>query len=120
MVLIVDLKRGCTPSLALMLLLSLVVLSVLLSACSGGGTALSAPSNLLTAGVLTVGSDPNYPPQEYIDPTTKKAAGFDIDLIQAAYKQVKVAGTYHQLVLKCGLSHEELTVGDRRRTALWA
>jgi polar amino acid transport system substrate-binding protein len=30
---------------------------------------------------LTIGSDTTYPPQEYIDQATKKAAGFDVDLI---------------------------------------
>jgi polar amino acid transport system substrate-binding protein len=30
---------------------------------------------------LTIGSDTTYLPQEYIDPMTKKAAGFDVDLI---------------------------------------
>jgi polar amino acid transport system substrate-binding protein len=102
-VLLVDLKRGRIPSLALVLLLSLVVLVLLLSACSGGGTALSAPSNLLTAGVLTVGSDPNYPPQEHFDPTTKKAVGFDIDLITEMAKlmslQVKIVATKFENLL---------------------
>jgi len=70
----------------------MVVLSLLLAACGSGGTtpppggsnptSNPAPSTL-TPGVLTVGSDTTYPPQEYIDPTTHKAAGFDVDLITA-------------------------------------
>jgi len=34
--------------------------------------------------------------------------------IQTAYKQLKAAGTYQQLVLKWGLTNEELTAVDRR------
>lgn len=40
-------------------------------------------SSLLSPGVLTVGSDTTYQPQEFIDPTTNQPAGFDIDLITA-------------------------------------
>jgi polar amino acid transport system substrate-binding protein len=46
-------------------------------------TSIALPSDLLQSGVLTIGSDTTYPPQEYIDPVTKKAAGFDIDLVTA-------------------------------------
>lgn len=73
-----------------------IVLVLLLAACGsttttttggGGGTpqgpAVSPPNDLLTSGVLTVGSDTTYPPQEYIDTATHQAAGFDIDLITA-------------------------------------
>ena len=82
--------------------MSMVVLSLLLAACGSGGTttpptgsnptsnptssAITTPTDLLTPGVLTVGSDTTYPPQEYIDPTTHKAAGFDVDLITAIAK----------------------------------
>ena len=34
--------------------------------------------------------------------------------IQTAYNQLKAAGTYHQLILKWGLTSEELTAVDRR------
>jgi polar amino acid transport system substrate-binding protein len=71
------------PSLAVMLPLSLSVISLLFAACGSGGNPTSAPPALLTPGVLTVGSDTTYPPQEYIDPTTNKATGFDVDLITA-------------------------------------
>ena len=73
-------KRGRRPSLAVLLLGSMVVLSLLLAACGSGGTtppptgsnpsrnpatSTIAPStDLLTPGVLTVGSDTTYPPQE--------------------------------------------------------
>src|SRR5215472_15796893 len=75
----------------------MVVLSLLLAVCGSGGTtpppggsnptSNPAPSTL-TPGVLTVGSDTTYPPQEYIDPTTHKAAGFDVDLITAIAQQM--------------------------------
>jgi polar amino acid transport system substrate-binding protein len=44
-------------------------------------TSIALPSDLLQSGVLTIGTDTTYPPQEYIDPVTRKAAGFDVDLI---------------------------------------
>lgn len=47
-----------------------------------------APNDLLTPGVLTVGSDTTYAPQEYIDTATGKAAGFDIDLISAVAQRM--------------------------------
>jgi polar amino acid transport system substrate-binding protein len=84
----------------MLLLGSMVVLSVLLAACGGSSTSpspsgsipatstLTVPSDLLTPGVLTIGSDTTYPPQEYIDPTTQKAAGFDIDLITSIARQM--------------------------------
>src|SRR5579884_2802949 len=46
-------------------------------------TSLTAPTDLITPGTLTVGSDTTYPPQEYIDTKTGQAAGFDVDLITA-------------------------------------
>ncbi len=80
----------------LLSLATLVMLSLVLVACNNSGgptmrdgstptkrTSLALPSDLLQSGILTIGSDTTYPPQEYIDPVTKKAAGFDIDLITA-------------------------------------
>src|SRR6266852_6701576 len=73
----------------------MVVLCLLLAACGGTTTTgssptpnpatptVAAPNDLITPGVLTVGSDTTFPPQESIDPTTNKAAGFDVDLITA-------------------------------------
>jgi polar amino acid transport system substrate-binding protein len=43
----------------------------------------TAPTNLITPGTLTVGSDTTYPPQEFIDTATGKPTGFDVDLITA-------------------------------------
>ncbi len=69
--------------------------SLLLSACgsstsTGGSTtttttkvSITAPTDLITPGTLTVGSDTTYPPQEFIDTATGKATGFDVDLITA-------------------------------------
>src|SRR5947209_4581131 len=54
------------------------------TALSNGATpSLNKPKDLITAGTLTVGSDTTYPPQEFIDTTTGKATGFDVDLITA-------------------------------------
>jgi polar amino acid transport system substrate-binding protein len=71
----------------------LIGFSLLLSACgsstSTGSSAtttsasIPAPTDLLTKGVLTVGSDTTYPPQEFIDTVTGHATGFDVDLITA-------------------------------------
>jgi polar amino acid transport system substrate-binding protein len=84
-------------SLLYILFVSVILsFSLLLSACgstnttstgSGGSTntkpSVTAPTDLITPGVLTVGSDTTYPPQEFIDTTTGKATGFDVDLITA-------------------------------------
>src|ERR1700736_5420158 len=78
-------------SLGSLLVGTLVLLSLLLAACgSGGGTttdgtppSIAPPKHLITAGTLTVGSDTTYAPQEFIDPATGKATGFDVDLITA-------------------------------------
>jgi len=81
---------------------SLLVLSLLLAACGGGGSTttgnaptpnpatptVAPPNDLITPGVLTVGSDTTYPPQESIDPATNKAVGFDIDLITAVAQRM--------------------------------
>ena len=73
----------------------LVLLAMLLVACGGTSTGSSVPTpnpqtptvtppnDLITSGTLTVGSDTTYPPQEYIDPATGQAKGFDVDLITA-------------------------------------
>ncbi len=86
-------KRGRRTSAGLLVVGVLTVLSLLLAACggsSGGGGGATTPKgpDLLTSGVLTVGSDTTYPPQEYIDNTTHQAAGFDIDLITAVAQQM--------------------------------
>lgn len=73
-----------------------LVLLLTLSACGNSTTTstnvptpsaatptVTPPNDLITPGTLTVGSDTTYPPQEYIDTTTGKAAGFDIDLVTA-------------------------------------
>jgi len=97
-------QRSRRPSLTVWLLSSITLFSLLLAACSNSGpttsgnnSTITPPTNLITSGVLTVGSDTTYPPQEFIDPTTHKAVGFDIDLITEIAKkmdlQVKVVST---------------------------
>lgn len=73
--------------------MTLVALAALAAAACGGGstgtssTAVVTPppdSDLFAAGTLTVGSDVEYPPQEFFDPPgSKKSVGFDIDLVKA-------------------------------------
>ncbi len=46
-------------------------------------TSLTAPTDVITSGTLTVGSDTTYPPQEFIDTNTGNAVGFDVDVITA-------------------------------------
>jgi len=72
-----------------------LVLALLLAACGSTSSTgavpttnpktptVTPPNDLITPGTLTVGSDTTYPPQEYIDTTTNKATGFDVDLITA-------------------------------------
>src|SRR5438874_12864746 len=72
-----------------------LVLAILLAACGSNSSSgavptpnpktptVTPPSDLITPGTLTVGSDTAYPPQEYIDTTSNKATGLDVDLITA-------------------------------------
>jgi polar amino acid transport system substrate-binding protein len=72
--------------------------SLLLSACgsstsTGSSTpttkaSITAPTDLITKGILTVGSDTTYPPQEFIDTASGKATGFDVDLITEMAKRM--------------------------------
>ena len=72
--------------------------SLLLSACGSSTstgsstpttkTTIAAPTDLIASGILTVGSDTTYPPQEYIDTATGKATGFDVDLITEMAKRM--------------------------------
>lgn len=85
--------RRRQSSTRLLSIIALVLLLLLLAACGSSGTttgvsptatakpSIAPPNDLIQSGVLTIGSDTTYPPQEYIDPLTKKAAGFDVDLI---------------------------------------
>lgn len=89
-------RRNRQVSKGMLFVGMLVLLTMLLAACgstsTGGGTTpttnpatptVAPPSDLITPGTLTVGSDTTYPPQEFVDPTTGQATGFDIDLITA-------------------------------------
>jgi len=100
-------KRPARRSLPGMLLTGvLVMLTVLLAACGSTSTTTGTGSSgldLKVPGVLTVGSDTTYPPQEYIDTATNKAAGFDVDLITAVAKnmglQVNVVTTKFDTII---------------------
>jgi polar amino acid transport system substrate-binding protein len=82
-----------------MLFVSVVIgFSLLLSACGGSTatgsstpttkTTIAAPTGLIASGILTVGSDTTYPPQEFIDTATGHATGFDVDLITEMAKRI--------------------------------
>lgn len=88
-------KREQRVSFAIAMASACFALVMLFAACGttsgSGGTpttnsqtpTVTPPSDLLTPGTLTVGSDTTYPPQEFINTATNKAEGFDIDLITA-------------------------------------
>lgn len=73
-------------SIGLIVIGMCLIVSMLITACGSSSTPTSSTSSgldLITPGVLTVGSDTTYPPQEFIDTATNQATGFDIDLIKA-------------------------------------
>ena len=88
-------KRERRASKSILVVGILVLLTMLLAACGSTSTGSSAPTpnpqtptvapptDLITPGTLTVGSDTTYPPFESIDTATGQAKGFDVDLITA-------------------------------------
>jgi polar amino acid transport system substrate-binding protein len=103
-------KPGQRTPIGMLLVGILVLLTLLLAACGSTTTTTTTttPSgtptpDLKVAGVLTVGSDTTYPPQEYIDTITNKAVGFDVDLITAVAKnmglQVNVVTTKFDTII---------------------
>ena len=110
-------QRSRNASKGMLYLGLLILIVMLISACGSNSTTtggnsstaspaastVAAPSDLITPGTLTVGSDTTYPPQEYIDTATNQAAGFDVDLITAIGKQMglqtKVATTSFDTII---------------------
>src|SRR6266581_5537877 len=90
-------KRSRLSSKGMLFVGMLILFAMLFTACGSNTTTgssstptanpatptIAAPSDLITPGTLTVGSDTTYPPQEYIDTATNQATGFDVDLITA-------------------------------------
>ena len=58
-------------------------------------TSLTAPTDLITSGTLTIGSDTTYPPQEFIDTNTGNAVGFDVDVITAMAQKLGLKAKVH-------------------------
>jgi len=88
-------KPGQRTPPVLLLVGALLVLTLLLAACGSTTTTTTTTTpggtptpDLKVPGVLTVGSDTTYPPQESIDTATNKAVGFDVDLITAIAKNM--------------------------------
>jgi polar amino acid transport system substrate-binding protein len=96
-------KRRTSPGLLFVGVL--IAFTLLLAACGSNTTTgsvptvnpatptVAPPSDLITPGTLTVGSDTTYAPQEYIDTTTHQPAGFDIDLITAIAQRMGLTAT---------------------------
>ncbi len=88
-------KRSKSASKGMLFVGLLVLFALLFTACGSTTTTgssatpnpatptIAPPSDLITPGTLTVGSDTTYPPQEYINTATNQAEGFDVDLITA-------------------------------------
>lgn len=84
-----------TRRLPFIALLVAALFSLVMSACgnstgtgSTSGTAtvapnVTAPTDLITSGTLTIGSDTTYTPMEFVDTKSNTYVGFDIDLIKA-------------------------------------
>ncbi len=70
-----------------------MVLGLLIIGCAQVKKETATPTptpgfKLVKPGVLTVGMDATYPPFEYINETTKKFEGFDVDLMKAIAKKL--------------------------------
>jgi len=78
-------RRGIVARRWLCSCLAVIVLFSLSACITNITTSSNAPNpyQLLTPGVLTVGSDTTNPPLEYADPATHTTWGFDVDLITA-------------------------------------
>ena len=83
-------RRHCWHTLLVAMLLAI---TALLTACGGSGdtqktaaptmAAIAAPNDLMLPGSLSVGSELTYPPKEFVDTSTGKPTGSDIELITA-------------------------------------
>jgi polar amino acid transport system substrate-binding protein len=91
-------KRSCSALFFLLLICGLLLISCNGTITPSAGTTTPATAattvtplpDLITPGVLTVGSYTDYLPQAYIDSRTQKVVGFDIDLIHAIARHMKL------------------------------
>lgn len=65
------------------LLTVMVMAGVCMAMVSTASAADKNWAKIKKSGVLTIGTSPDYPPFESVDPATNKIVGFDIDLIDA-------------------------------------
>jgi ABC-type amino acid transport substrate-binding protein len=65
-----------------------------LIAFSCGSPSKSTLERVQKSGVLRVGTDATYPPFESVDPQTGQLVGFDIDLVRALARQLKVRAEF--------------------------
>lgn len=96
--------RSRSSFMRLLIWVCSVVCAMLVVACNGAlppstsrngvtPTTVQSPTvlgELITPGVLTVGSYTNYLPQEYINPATHQTTGFDIELIKAMAQRMNL------------------------------
>lgn len=66
---------------------ALAVAALGLSACGSSGSS-SAEDLTIEEGTLTVGLSPDFPPMEYMDESTNKLVGADVELITEAAKRM--------------------------------
>src|SRR5207253_9194340 len=99
---LVHLRALCTPargevaiSMKAVSMASALLVTGLLAACGGAASSpstssssscITAPSTLVSAGTLTVGSDVSYPPQEFMQ--QNQPVGFDLDVGAALAKKM--------------------------------
>jgi polar amino acid transport system substrate-binding protein len=75
-------RRRSSASISFVINCMVLVLLVFgYTACAEQGSNTPSTLGLIIPGVLTIASDTTNPPQEFIDPHTQQATGFDIDLI---------------------------------------
>lgn len=84
----------------------------------------AAAPDCKTNGILIVGTDATYPPMESIDPKSGAIVGFDIDLLNAIFKNTPYTLDYHDALFETlftavnygqfDLGHDAITITSER------